>query len=311
MKGPLKIIIYIIVFLFSFIFFVFWMFPVDSLRSKVAGLAEGFLGPSYQVEIGELDTYWLTGLELKEVNIYQIENGKKISVWKGDEIQARAGIFSLLFGNPSIRFRVQTEEARIQGGVQKSGEEWVVDGSLKDVNVGEVPLVSRATGLKLNSAIGGRVEADYNPKEPLRMKGEMELDIGRLSLKASKLLLGEMGDIPLPDLDLAKKNSGLKATMDKGTLNLDSFRLEGDDFLLELKGRIFLATSFDRLRLNLQGKFRFSPKIGGVIEPIVPEKFLKDLEAQKQGDGAYPLSVDGPISQPQIYSGTLKIFPFQ
>lgn len=311
MKKGIKIIFYCGFFLATFLLFVYWMFPADALKGRVMAVLEEALGSEYQVEIGSFGLSRLTGAVMKEVSVSRIEEGKKMPVWKADKIRGRAGIFSLIFGSPKIRFDIQSEAGRFRGVAHQAEEGWFVEADLKGIDLSKFPLVRKTTGLQLNSQIEGALSFQYNPKQPLNTTGEFQLVIEKLILKKSELTLGEMGTFPLPDLSLASSESAIKAKLEKGSINFDQLELKGDDFLLELKGRIFLAAQMINYRMNLQGKFRFSPKIWQVLDPVLPEKFVTELKKQKGAEETLPINFDGPFSSPQIYSGPVKIYPFQ
>lgn len=311
MNKGLKIVFYAGFFFVTFLLFVYWMFPAEVLKGRVITAAEGALGSGYQVEIGSFKLSRLTGAVLKEISIAQMVEGKKVIVWKADKIRGRAGIFSLLLGSPKVRFNIQSEAGRFTGVAHQTEEGWAVESDLRDLDLSKFPLVRRSTGLQLSSEVEGDLTLQYNPKQPMNSTGELDLAIPKLILKKSELTLGEMGTFPLPDLKLAGADSVIKAKLEKGSINFEQLDLRGDDFLLELKGRIFLAAQVMNYRMNLSGKFRFSPKIWQVLDPVLPEKFVTELKKQKGPEDTLPINFDGPLASPQIYSGPVKIYPFQ
>lgn len=311
MNKSLKIGFYAGFFLATFLLFVYWMFPADALKGRVMTAAEEALGSDYQVEIGSFKLSRLTGAVMREIEVSQMAEGKKVPVWKADKIRGRAGIFSLILGSPKVRFDVWSEALRLKGMAHQTEEGWFVEGRLTGVDLSKLPLVRRTTGLQLSSKMEGDLTLQYNPKQPLNTTGDLRFSIEKLTLKKSELTLGEMGTFPLPDLSLAGGDSVIKAKLEKGSLQFDALELKGDDFLLSLKGRIFLAAQMINYRMNLQGEFRFSPKIWQVLDPVLPEKFVTELKKQKGAEDALPINFDGPFSSPQIYSGPVKIYPFQ
>lgn len=307
----LKIFLYIALFCFSYLLFVYWTFPMEALKSRlILGLEKG-LGGAYQASIEEMDTYRITGASLQGLTISALEEGKKKPFLKIDEVTARAGLFSLLFNNPKIRFRMDLPGGRITGTVQKREEGFKIEGSFGKIDLGKVPYFSAKAGLNLVSEIGGILNLTYNPQQPLRTAGEVEIRIGKLFLKESTIPLGEMGNFPLPPLDLAKGPSVIKAEIGRGSIRVESFQFKGEDLQLDLKGRVFMASEAGRYRINLQGNFQFSEKLWQVLDPNLPEHYVGELKKQTGQAGLYPISISGQLSSPQIYSGALRLYPFK
>ena len=311
MPKLIKYLLYAGAFVGSFVLFVYWMLPMEAVKTRVIQSIETALGSNYSVKIKEVDTHWITGVNLEDVSILQVNQCKEETVLKAERIKARAGLFSLLFGGPKIKFDATVGKADIKGVLHASDQGWSLDCSLEDVDFEKTPLIKKTTGLNLNSSIEGEIQVNYDARQPLRTVGNVELNFAKLFLKAGDVPLGEMGTFPLPDLSMATKGSLIKATIDKGAINVESLKLKGDDFNLELSGKVFLAPDVSRYRMNLQGKFQFSQKLWGVLDPILPATWLDELKKQKSADDNFPISVAGQFASPQIYSGTVAIYPFK
>lgn len=311
MPRALQFILYPLIFLVSFVFFVYWMFPMESVKNRVITAIEQALGSGYAVQVEEIDTYWITGVKLKNLSVLKQVGGKREDVLKADQVTARASVFSLIFGNPKIRFDLRAAKSRIGGTAQRSDQGISVDASFANLDVGRFPIVRQITGLNLFSQIEGDARINYDAKQPLRTAGNLRISFDKMGLKAGELSLGEMGTFPLPDLSLAAGNSMLKAAIDKGAVNVEALKLKGDDLNIDMAGKIFLAPTVSRFRINLQGKFRLSQKMWGIIDPVLPEKWLEDLKKQKGADDSFPLSFSGQVASPQVYSGGMAIYPFK
>ncbi|MDP2600259.1 MAG: type II secretion system protein GspN [Deltaproteobacteria bacterium] len=311
MPKPLKYIFYIALFFFSFCFFVYWMLPMHAVKTRIIGGVEEALGPAYEVKIGTLKTSWLTGVLIRDFSIANLESGKPLPLFKADRLKIRVGLFSLLFGGPRISIDAKTGKAIIEGVLHKSDQGVSFDGSFDDLDLGQIPLMRQMTGLNLSSLVDGTVVVDYDAKQPLKTTGKMDVAINNLLLKASEVSLGEMGSFPLPDLNIGKGGSVIKASIEKGAITLEPLRIQGDDVNVALTGKIFLAPMVSRYRMNLQGNFQFSPKLWGVIDPILPAQWLEELKKQKGTNDHFPLSISGQFASPQIYSGAVAIYPFK
>lgn len=311
MPKLLKYILYIAVFFSSYLLFVYWMLPMETLKSRVILATEQALGPDFEVKVEKMKTYHLTGATLENITIRRLNAGKEEPVLRADRLRAHLGIFSWIFGRPKVSYDVRMEKARVSGFVQKAEDKFKLQASFKNLDLGGIPYVQLTTGLHFLSSINGKVALDYDQKQPLKTEGEIEINIDRLSLKKSNVGLGEMGSFPLPDLDLASGNSGVQGIVEKGSMRVDHLKLKAADFDLDLKGRLFLAPQIAMVRLNLQGGFQFSPKLWALLDPILPEPWASELKKQKGQAEAYPLSVSGQLNMPQAYSGTLRLYPFK
>ena len=311
MPKPLKYILYAALFVFSFCLFVYWMLPMNAVKSRIIGSVEGALGPGYEVKIGTLKTSWLTGVSIRDFSIAGLEDGRSLPLFKADQLKVRIGLFSLLFGGAKVSFDARTGKARIEGVLHQSDQGISFDGSFEEFDLAQIPFLRRATGLNLSSIMEGDILVDYDAKQPLKTTGKIDVTIGNLLLKASEISLGEMGSFPLPDLNMGKQGSVVKASIEKGAINMESLLIHGDDLNLDLSGKIFLAPMISRYRMNLQGNFQFSPKLWGVVDPILPAKWLEELKKQKGAKDNFPVSVSGQFASPQVYSGSVAIYPFK
>ncbi|MBI5298957.1 MAG: type II secretion system protein GspN [Deltaproteobacteria bacterium] len=311
MPRGLKYIFYVGLFIFSFIFLTYWMFPMDAVKGRIIGSIEKALGPGYVVQIEDIGTYWFSGARLKNLKISHLKQGKEDKVLEAERMTARAGLFSLLFGGPRISFDLRMGKMEVEGSLHNSDQGWELVCSLYNVDVSQIPLFQQKIGLQLSSSVDGDIRINYDAKQPLRTTGEIELTFDKLFLKGGDLPLGEMGTFPLPDLSLADKGSQIKGAIDRGAINLESLRFKGEDLNLDLSGKIFLSPTLDRYRMNLQGKIQFSPKVWKSVDPILPEKWLVELRKQKTPDDTFPLSISGQFSAPQVYSGTMPVVPFK
>lgn len=307
----LRILFFAGLFLVTFLFFLYWMFPMHAVKNRIVHTVEGALGGAYQLKVEEVDTYWITGVELEEVVLSQVVEGKEEVVLRLDRVHGKVGLLSYLFGSPKVRFEARKGDSRFRGTLKKMEEGWEVRVDFKRIDLSQFPFLQRQSGLNLSSSIDGEIQVTVNPTQPLRTEGEISLEFDKLVLKKGEISLGEMGTLPLPTLPLATSNSTLSAKIAQGSIQVNTLRLQGKDSLFDLKGRIFLAREVSKYRMNLKGKVKFPPMLWSLLEKNAPDKFLNNLKKQQEEDESYPLSVAGQLSFPQIYSGSLKIYPLK
>lgn len=301
MPRILKYIIYLIVFALSFLLFLYWMFPYDILKDRVASAIEEPFGRTVEVSIGDVEPYYFTGVEISNLTLTGRVNGESRPVALFQKVRARASLFSLLFGNPRISFLIRAGKGEIGGSGKQTDEGFDIDIDLDDFDVETVRLLESQYGVKLSGRLSGIVELKVDRVRPVRTSGRVDLSLDDFKLAQSELNVGGT-DIPIPETVITKgRGSRLKLTIDKGAVSVDELRLADGDLGLDLKGKVFLSTVLSNYRLNLTGSFRISDKLGEAIP------FLFMAEKQKQPDGSYPLSITGRLSEPSIKIGTFTL----
>lgn len=306
MPRLLKILFFGGVLIVSFIIFLYWMLPLDPLKQRILSEVERKLGPEYQVKIGDIGTHWILGVRLEDISLSKSIDGKEAVLVKIDSFKARVGLFSLLFGSPNYRLEVQSEGTRISTRFKKWGEGWEMNGFFKEIDLGNIPFFRRKTGLKLGSSISGDFNLRLNPNQLLQTEGEIRVDVNRLNFAKGDVSLGEAGYLSFPDILFASSGSGIKATVGERKINLETLRLKGKGFLLDLTGVVWLAQDPSQYRMNLKGSFQLPEDVWGLLDKLFS---LENLKKQKRDDGTYPLSVTGNISSPQVSSEGFKIYP--
>jgi type II secretion system protein N len=301
MPRILKYIAYLALFICSFVVFLYWMFPYDVLRERIAGAIEQQVGRQVNVSIGKLEPYWFTGVDIENLEIEGVGAGGARELISLKGARARAAIFSLLFGGPRVSFDLEVGKGEVSGDTAVDSDSIALDIDIDDLNFGDIGFIKSATGLNLSSRIGGYVKLDIDRARPVRSKGKVSLDLRDIKIRASSLSLGEM-ELPLPELTVTKgRGSSMEVEIGKGVVEIKALKLVGGDLEIDLTGKIFLSTKVDNYRLNLKGSFKPSAKLGEVLP------FLFIIEKQKGPDGSYPLTITGRMSRPSIKIGTFKL----
>ena len=304
MNRLLRIVGLLVLFAASYLFFVYSMFPVHAIKDRVVGEIEKGLGPGYEISIKDMGLGIFRGLTLKEVHLARREQGQSVPLWDADKVSIRPSWIPALWGHYRVAFHLVSGKGDISGEVNRQEPNWMVELRLKDVNLGQFPILQATTGLKMQSHIDGRIHFNFDPRQLLRSNGEVLIGLSDWIIQASDLKLGEMGSFPVPDLVLSKGKSKIEAKVDKGALSVESLKLEGGDLMLDLKGKVYLSQEVSNYRMNLQGNFQMSPKFAESLSLVTAL-----IEKQKSEDGSYPLTLTGQFSKPNIKIGTF-VLPF-
>ncbi len=302
MNRFLKFIAYLGLFVVSFFIFLYWMFPYDTLKERLISGVERQLGANIEVSAGELEPYWLTGVEVEklEFNIRD-EKGNAQTALALDKVRMRAAMFSLLIGNPRISYLVRAGKGEIEGRARQTADGVEFDAEFDDFDIASIGILSSAYGLNISGKIDGYVEMEFDRRRPARSSGKLSVDLKDFKLAASEAKLGPL-EMPLPPLVLtASKGSSIKIEVGKGAVVVDKFVLKDGDLGIDISGKVFLSNTLPNSRFNLSGAFTASEALNQALP------FLFVVEKQKRPDGSYPLSVTGRVSSPMIRVGTFTL----
>jgi len=296
-----RFIAFIALFFVSFLLFLYWNFPYEVLKDRIVDAIEGQAGGNVIVEVGDLEPYWFTGVEMSELTITEPGTDQAAPFVNFKRVRARASLFSLVFGRPSISFSIQLGGGEISGVVKQSEDMLSIDADLDKVDLGNLRIIAARSGLSITSRIDGEISLRIDRQRSVRSTGKISLAISEFKIAASELKLGEMA-MPLPDLVLSKgRDSQIKLDVGKGTINLENFKLAGGDLKIDLKGKVFLSQKAENYRFNLNGSFSASKKLADALP------FIFIIEQQKLEDGSYPLTVSGRFAKPSIKIGTFTV----
>ena len=301
MPRPLKYIAYLVLFVVSFLVFLYWSFPYETLRDRIAGAIEQQLGPATEASIEALEPYWFTGVDMRGLALEAAGAQGPVEIMKIRRVRARATLFSLLFGGPRVSFQVEIDKGELSGLAVVTDEGLDLDMDVDDLDLGQVGLINQASGLSLSSRLDGYIRLNVDRGRPMRSSGRVSLDLRDIRIKPSNLRLGEM-DLPLPDITLTKgRGSAIDLDVGRGVVTVKKFKLTGGDLEMDIRGRIFLSTKLENYRFNLSGTFKTSEKLSEVLP------FMFIVEKQRLEDGSYPLSITGRLSRPSVKIGTFTL----
>lgn len=297
-----KILIYPILFILSFVLFVYWMFPYDVLKDRAMSIAEARLGAGVEVDIKKLSPYWFSGVDIRGLTIRQRGAGSDvIELLSLSRLYARASLISLIVGSPRVSFTAEIGDGEITGEISLADDVVAIDADFDDVNLASFKIIAARSGLMLSSRFDGELSLRIDSQKPIRSTGKVDLRLVDFKIASSELKISE-AVLPLPDLILAKgRESQIKIEIGKGTISFDSVKLAGGDLGLDLKGKIFLSSKMENYRFNINGAFTVSQKLSDALP------FLFIIEPQKQEDGSYPVAIAGRLERPSIKIGTFSV----
>jgi len=298
MPVPLRILIYPLFAIASFLIFFLLLFPFDSIKGRIEMEAERGLGGKYNVQIEDLSMALISGVELKKITIKE-KSGEHQLLMKVDEAEIHVSLLPLIWGSVRISFDLVVDGGSLDGSVAQSGGEYKIQMDITKLNLAAFPLLKANYGVSLSSDINGKIDMEVFPAAPLRNNGSIFLDLKSLKLAESNI----MGLFPLPPLDLAgpKGKSKVDLVMNRGNIEIRSLDIKGGDLDLGIGGKIYLAQRVSNFRFNLRGKLGFSEKAAAELP------MLAIIEQQKAEDGLYPIAISGRLKKPNIKVGDFNI----
>lgn len=297
MPKGLRIILYVFVGFFSFIFFLYTTFPFDVLKDRLIDNIESGLKGGYEIKVGSVSPGLLGGVNLKGVRVMKKDETGSVVFWQIDNIKLRMSLLSMLFGKQVVKFDFKNG-GNVSGRIDNEKNRLVINVSTANFDLGKIAYLATKYGLNFKTAIDANIALDIDPRQIVRSNGSITIEPNDIKILATKTnsetLKGILKDGEIPELTIGAGKSSIVAKLDKGQVKIETFKLEKGDVNLDLAGAIYLATTLDNLRLNLTGSFGISEK----LNQLLPVLFI--IEKQKNEDGTYPLSITGKITRPQI-----------
>lgn len=307
MNKPLRTAGFVLFFIASFVFFLYFTFPYEVLKETVSSEISSMTG--FNVRIGKLDSNFPVGIEAKDVVVnaggdksIQISRLKaKVSLlWLllgrisvSTEIQDRGGgvlsldvglnAFKLIFSQNFIPSHVELESEQFSIG------QWI-----------DFALVALSKGSNMNPLVGplltklgfiGKLKADVNldldSSDPAQSSGSADIQF-----KDAMLILSDP-TFNLPDQKFSK--AGIQAKMSQGSLVVEKGSgFFGNDFVLEADGKMLLKAILSKSLLD------FGVKIS--LKKALKEQFGSILDAVMGGskEGQINIKISGNLSTPNI-----------
>lgn len=304
MNRPLKIVGYLFLGIFVFLFFVYWTFPYDLVKERIVASIEKQMGGSVSVSVEKLSPSWFTGVKIKGMKLEARTADGILPLWQAEKVKMRVGLFSLIFGQPKAKFSIRSKGSRVSGVFQRVENGFLMELDLDPLDLAEIGYLKSSIGMQLAGNIAGKMRLQMNTAQVAQSQGQIQFAFKDWRIrKGSKISLGAAGEMEIKeDLIITKgSESGLKVNIAKGTAEIGSFRFAGGDLDIDLKGQAFLSQKLANVRMNVNGAFKTTPK----TDQVLP--FLFMLEKQKQPDGSYPLTVAGNLTKPQIKIGDFPL----
>lgn len=245
-----------------FFFFCYQTFPYHRLRDFLVQEIEnpktpaGRRAPSgYELEIGELEPYWGTGVELTNVRLRKLpENPTERRVPLAiPHLTARVSVLPLLLGRASTHVAVETNTGDIDADVTLGfdGGMRSVDARIDGINLRHFQQAGLGGKVPLTGMLTGTVDVDL---PEAGANGLVDLNVRNLALGDGVTRVPVPGTVLASGLTLETLRAGtlsLRATFTNGTAHVEQLRGHGADIDLRGVGDIRLDRDPRLVRLDL------------------------------------------------------------
>ncbi|MCK6509813.1 type II secretion system protein GspN [Myxococcota bacterium] len=288
---------------FSFLFFLYQTFPYRRLFDAFSVPVQR--ATQTRIQMNDLRPYYLTGVHIQDLNLQRLVP-KGIAEVQIPQVRARLSIFPLLWGSLSASFFAEIASGELNGSFSRSRKNEIsVQANLDGL---QLALLGPTSGKMLKNpdakplleilfapvfgAVRGDINLDLLPptnapapqgknKRPTfrpppnaidlnRSTGKIKLTIRNFSIGPGYFPAGQMGELPVPRLNLGTLNIEIK--MEKAIADLSNVRAFGGDIDLQVTGKIQLNPNF---RYSIfRGDIRFKIE-KDFINSLKPDSLLK------------------------------------
>jgi type II secretion system protein N len=270
-------------------------FPYDRLKDKLVQAFDAQqTGPDpMRLEVGEMSSYWLTGIEADDIRLIRKNAAAKAAADKADSsgssssddtraspsasaapagsaepekkkkdepgvttidsAHASVSVLRLLFGTVKVAFGADVADGDVSGTFIDTEEAREIALELDEVGVGGVPMLGDIVGLPMGGKVEGSVELVAPEQKLSKANGTIDLKIVDLTVGDGKAKI--RNTIALPQLDAGELT--LKAKITEGKLEIETFTVQGPDIELKAEGGMRLRDPFEMSLADVNLEFKF------------------------------------------------------
>lgn len=307
MKKSVKILGYFGAGVFFFVFFLFWTFPYDVLKTRILNQIEDSIGGGYRLKVQSMSAGIIFGFTFKNVEVIRREGGKDVVLLKSPKLRVNPSFLAMMSKVKKLSFSIEVGKGELSGSYLDSSTNNEIDLEFDELNLADLKFLSAVYHLNMKGVVTGEYSYNLNKKDPTKNSGKIDLNLVNFSLDPIKFRMDPNtpeSEMQIPEIKLSgSKGSKLLAEVQKSDILIKEFLLTGADVDLNMKGTLNTSPRVDDYRIDLSGTFKVKPELAQAV-PL-----LALFEQQKQPDGTYPLTVNGRLMKPGISVGAFRL-PF-
>lgn len=246
---------YALLFLVSFVVFLYLSFPWDrTARYAEAALAKAL---DMDVRIGSVAPSWFTGLELTDVTLRARKpdrQGQLRSI-HADRVVARASAGTLFGGDIDVDFALEMMGGKVEGQYYRAQKDSRIVANLEGLSPNEVTFLRDMVGLPIRGGLSGRIDVTLRDHKFAKASGTIEIAArnvvvgdgkARIKLKVKpqyaelqEFLDREDQGVALPPMTVGTVT--LKARVTQGVARLTQLEASSEHIEFKGEGELLLA----------------------------------------------------------------------
>lgn len=308
---------YPVFYLFCLILFFSWTFPYEKLKDRIVTQfnAQQRNSPNPQeLQIEELDSYFLTGVKAKNVKIISpsADPSKPATEIKLDSASARLSILSYVFGfgTKDISFRIDAFDGTVKGSFEDNGKERDIDVTFDGVDMSKIDAIAAGTGFPIDGRLNGTIKLVLPEGKASKGNGAINLEIKDMNAGNAKELTVKtpLGPFTLPRLKVG--NFTITGEAKEGTMKITKLGASGGDVDVNGEGRVQMREVATDAHLDLNLKFKINDTYRKKNDktkmlfgsPDSKDKPMLEMDPRmaksKSSDGYYALRIGGTLAKP-------------
>jgi type II secretion system protein N len=290
-KVILRIVGWVFFGIGSLLFFTLMKLPEDRLRAFVHGsiasvLAQkgiGFSAGKSHLSIGFGVRY--------EMNDVVLTLPPPDSPARIERLAVSPSILPMILKKLGGRIWIENAGGKLVADVSVKGSDVSAKFDATSLDLGKLGLLPALAAVRGSAVISGTGNVSGDFAVPSTLTGDVDLELGRISLDAQPIAGFAVPKLSVSDGKLEVSFDRAKATIK--TLRLGKAGSTTDDITANLSGDVTLGKQWESSTMNVKANFTLSPSI---LKSFVILDAL--LGAGKTGEGAYAFQLTGPLSNP-------------
>ena len=214
-------------------------------------------------------------------------------------LRAKAGLVDLLRGRRSGALEAELLGGTVEAEVRQVGEDLSLDGKWSGLELRQLTMLKRQTGVALAGTFEGAVDVGVPMGDDGKLRlasatGTIELRVANGALGPGKIESAKAGAVEIPMAAFTELNA--KFVLEKKRATVDHFDLIGKDLEAELTGYIQLANALKQFAPRLHLRFKLGEEFQEAHTDLKVLLSMGPLKAG-QSEGYTGLAINGTFEK--------------
>lgn len=221
---------------FFFIFWLYWVFPYDALKTRILNEIENRSQGKYRLKFSEMDVSLFGNLSFKKLKVTEKVGFEEQEVLRSPKVEIDFSPFALLSKKLDLAFNIKGKKGDLGGEVQQENEEFSLKMDFNKYPLEGWKILSTKMETGIRGVIDGGLEVEINKADPSRNNGKIDLELIRFSMDEKQISLDRNNPeaaLKLPPLKITgNKGSNIKGILTKSDFKFSSILLKGGGILV-------------------------------------------------------------------------------